>query len=465
MTAPRTSAAELARALDGVSSPVYVLDSRRRIIFMNESCHQWLGDRAATAWGQECRYHTVADAAGEVPIAGLLCPPPEAFAGEAATAEITLGATPAGAADVRQAKFVPLPGDGGEQAMVLAIVAAQPAAAREAIAPDGDTPAQLHARLQQLLAARRQRFGFDRLVGESAAMRRVRAQASLVAGSLAATLIVGPAGSGRRHLAHALHEACPEARRGALVPLACSLLNAELLLASVQSLRRGRSSHGERAGTLLLEHADQLPAESQTALADLLCSSEMPPRILATSKRQLIELAEAGQFRRDLAWALSTMTIELPPLAERPDDLPLVAQRLLEEVNAAGTKQLSGFSPDALDALAGYDWPGDLQELSDVVAEAHGQAEGPQIQSRDLPARLRLAADAGRYSPKPDDTIVLEQFMAEIERELIERALARARGNKAKAARLLGMTRPRLYRRLVQLGLEEPVIFEEKTDS
>jgi DNA-binding NtrC family response regulator len=317
-----------------------------------------------------------------------------------------------------------------------------------------------------LVAARHRRFGFDRLVGESAGMRRVRAQAALVAGSVAATLIVGPPGSGRRHLAYALHEASAEVGRGPVVPLACSLLSTDLLLAGVQALKRGKAaSASERVGTLLLEEVDQLSAESQAALTGLLHATDPPSRILATSTRQLVDLAEAGQFHRDLAAALSTMTIELPALADRPEDLPLVAQRLLEEVNAAGVKQLSGFSAEALDALAGYDWPGDLQELSEFVAEAHAQAEGHLVQPRDLPSRLRLAADASRFARKPDETIVLEQFMAEIERELIERALARARGNKAKAARLLGMTRPRLYRRLVQLGLEEPVIFEEKTES
>ena len=433
---------------------------------MNEACRRWLGERAASAMGRECRYHTIADATGEVPIADLLCPPPEVFAGQQATVEITIAEVRPGAPPMRRVEFIPLAGEGDDQAAVLAIVSSPQPLTSGPPAVDGERPAQLHARLQQLLAARHRRYRFDRLVGESAGMRRVRAQAALVAGSLAATVVVGPPGSGRRHLAYALHEARAEAERGPLIPLACSLISTGLLLAGVQSLKRSKApATTERVGTLLLEDADQLPAESQAVLAGVLRAIDPPVRILATSARPLVDLAEAGQFHRELAAALSTMTIELPALADRPEDLPLVAQRLLEEVNAATAKQLSGFSPEALDALAGYDWPGDLQELSELVAEAHAQAEGHQVQVRDLPGRLRLAADSSRFARKPDETIVLEQFMGEIERELIERALARARGNKAKAARLLGMTRPRLYRRLVQLGLEEPVIFEEKTDA
>jgi DNA-binding NtrC family response regulator len=104
--------------------------------------------------------------------------------------------------------------------------------------------------------------------------------------------------------------------------------------------------------------------------------------------------------------------------------------------------------------LDAYAWPGNLDELARVVAEAHRRVEGPQVGAGDLPDRIRLAAEAAAYPPRPEETIVLDEFLAGVERELIRRALAQAKGNKAKAARLLGMTRPRLYRRLVQLGLE-----------
>jgi DNA-binding NtrC family response regulator len=104
--------------------------------------------------------------------------------------------------------------------------------------------------------------------------------------------------------------------------------------------------------------------------------------------------------------------------------------------------------------MADYSWPGDLGELEEMIEEAHAQAEGPLIAPHDLPQRLMLASQASARPAKADETIKLEAYLAEIEHELIERALARAKGNKTKAARLLGMTRPRFYRRLVQLGLD-----------
>jgi DNA-binding NtrC family response regulator len=146
----------------------------------------------------------------------------------------------------------------------------------------------------------------------------------------------------------------------------------------------------------------------------------------------------------------------MPPLAERTVDLPLLGQALLEGINAAGNKQVGGFTPEALDLLAGYAWPGNCDELTAVVAESHARAAGTEIGPRDLPKRLHLAADASHAPPRVTEPIHLEEFLARTERELIERALGRAKGNKSRAAKLLGLTRPRLYRRMVQLGLEPP---------
>jgi DNA-binding NtrC family response regulator len=151
---------------------------------------------------------------------------------------------------------------------------------------------------------------------------------------------------------------------------------------------------------------------------------------------------------------LSTVEVELPPLAQRREDLPLLAQMFLEEINAKGARQLGGFTPACFDALDAYPWPGNLDELAEVIAEAHRQAAGLMMDVNDLPEKLHWVAQAAAHPRRVEETIVLDEYMARIERELIRRALARSKGNKARAARLLGMTRPRLYRRMVQLGLE-----------
>jgi DNA-binding NtrC family response regulator len=151
---------------------------------------------------------------------------------------------------------------------------------------------------------------------------------------------------------------------------------------------------------------------------------------------------------------LSTLVIELPSLATRLDDLPLVAQAILEETNAAGYRQLAGFAPEALDQLAAYSWPGNIDELAAVIRETHEKARGSEITVHDLPKRIHWAFDAAAHPPRSEESIVLGDFLDRVERELIARAMRRAKGNKSRAAKLLGLTRPRLYRRLVQLGLE-----------
>jgi DNA-binding NtrC family response regulator len=124
--------------------------------------------------------------------------------------------------------------------------------------------------------------------------------------------------------------------------------------------------------------------------------------------------------------------------------------------SAAGrAPQLQGFTPEALDQLAAYSWPGNIDELSGLVHEACRAAEGRLVTPRDLPQRIYLAAAAERRPRRGDESIDLGSFLAGVELELIQRALRRAKGNKTKAAKLLGLTRPRLYRRMVQLGLEK----------
>jgi DNA-binding NtrC family response regulator len=205
---------------------------------------------------------------------------------------------------------------------------------------------------------------------------------------------------------------------------------------------------------LLLTEIDRAPADVQAHLAGWMSSGTLPLRVIATAREALSRAVARGEFREDLACQISTLLIEVPSLAERREDLPLLAQRFLEEHNVRGPKQLRGWSAEALDRLAAHPWPGNLAELAEVAREAHAAAEGIEVTAADLPPSLRLAADAAARPKRAVETIVLEDFLAGVERELIERALAQAKGNKTRAARLLGMTRPRLYRRLVQLGLE-----------
>jgi DNA-binding NtrC family response regulator len=453
MARARTKASELARLLNAAAQPVYVIDGEHTIVFCNRACLEWIGRDADEMEGLRATYHTPVEETGPETAAAGLCPPPPALSeGQAAgTLEVPLAD---GRISRRRARFVAIGGFSRATGGLIVLVDAEELS--ETAEEHGASESiRLHERLAQFRRSMKNRYKVDRLLGESPVVRRVRAQIELAAASRASVLVVGPPGSGRQHVAAAIHYGGQ--RAGSMIPLACGVLGAELVQSTIGALASRKWSDEHAAPTtLVLNGADGLPREVQKEAAALFDKS-FPLRLIATAVEPLDELVRRGEFRGDLAAVLSTIAIELPPLAERREDVPLLAQMFVEEANAqsASGKQLAGFSPEALDRLDAYAWPGNVDELAQMVAEAHERAEGPEITPVDLPERIRLAAAAATHPHRAEETIALDEFLGRIERELIERALGRAKGNKTKAARLLGLTRPRLYRRLVQLGMEE----------
>jgi len=461
---PRTRLSDLAKLLDALDDPVYVVDDRRRLVFVNESCAAWAGRTVDELVGRECRYlSTPVEDDPPAAVADALCPPPTSLAGRRTSAEVVVpGAT------ARRGEFLPLGVTPAGAALVLVWL---PSAETATMLADDDHRIEQESQRLHAVAARihrdlATRYAPDRLIGVSPAMERVRKQIALAATTPESVAVVGPAGVGKAHVArtiHALRAAATAATYAAsLVPLDGPTLGAEMLQTTIRGMVRAAGDDRRRIGDLLIQDVDRLSTEAQTELAGLLRLVELPIRLLVTSREPLQAVAQRGDFHADLAGRLTTLVIEIPALAQRPEDLPLLAQRMVEETNVGGRRQLGGFTSEALDRLAEYAWPGNAAELADVVAASCAKAEGPLIGANDLPRRLRLAADAARHAPHVDEPIVLDDYLAEIEKELMRRAMARAKGNKTKAAQLLGLTRPRLYRRLVQLGLETgPVVFEQ----
>lgn len=448
-----TTASDLVELFDASPAPVYLVDDRRRIVYVNSACCKWLGLKAADLLKQRCVYRTPAEAEGPSAAAEALCPPPPSFRGQHRDAVVVWRGA-GGVAKYRQARFLALDDGEDESSSVLAILerddCGAPTLADAADATRHD--AQLHERLQQFRVQMVGRYRVDSLIGVSPQIVKARVQIELAMRVRSHVLIVGPSGVGKDHAAKAIHYGQP--RAGTLVPLSCSVLETNLLRSTLRAAWM-RITAGESSTTLLLEDIDAMASDAQADLLEMLRADLPRLRVVATSTRSLGELAAVEGLSPQLACAISTLTIELPPLAERLEDLPLLAQAFLEEANAGSARQLAGFSSAALDALAAYHWPLNVDELGELVRESHERATGGEITPQDLPSRLQYAAGAAAHPSKASEAIVLEDFLAQVERELVERALQRAKGNKSKAARLLGMTRPRLYRRLVQLGLEQ----------
>jgi DNA-binding NtrC family response regulator len=456
MARERAIANQLAKLIGASNLPIYAVDDRRHIVFCNTACADWLGVTVEELIGQQCDYHSADSGDRLADLAAKLCPPPEAFLGHSPTARMQI-ASGSGNALPRSAECISLPGADGENVGVLVVLrdAKESPTADSRLVAGSESAEQLHLRLQQLACEQRMPYRLERLVGESLAIQLVRERVRIAIELPTNVQIVGPVGSGREHLGRTIHGGKRPDQAGPLMPLACPLLDGELLQATVVAfLHRATTADRTHPATLLLLNADQLNAEAQ---AELLAFFRVPTfalRTIATTRRPLVELAEEGEFLRELAYRLSTMTIELPTLNERREDLPLLCQRFLEGFNARGEKQLSGFTPAALDHLCSLPWSGDVGELAEVVRETCENADGPVVTEADLARRVKLVTSAMKHPAQTNETIKLDEFLLDVEKELLQRALRSAKGNKAEVARLLGISRARVIRRAAQLGLE-----------
>jgi DNA-binding NtrC family response regulator len=345
---------------------------------------------------------------------------------------------------------------------------------------------ELHRTIRRFRRAQAGRYSLESLLGDSSGMRKVRAQVAAAAASGANTLVYGHPGSGRGHVARAIHYCVTGDPPAKLVSL-------DGKVASDDSLRRAidaASQLGEsrQRSTLLLENLDCLSTSHQSQLLAAIRTSAPAARIIATcadlnkdgetGKRGDGEKSDAARQEKSpplpvspsprldpaLCDAVSTIVIHVPPLVERIDDLPILTQYFLEACNRASGKQVGSIRADALDLLALHSWPGELDELRGAIAAAHRACTSHEIAAANLPAAIHHASHAALRIRRRAERVVLDELLARIEREAILRALAQAGGNKSEAADLLGMTRPRLYRRLVQLGLAADTAAESEPD-
>ena len=309
-----------------------------------------------------------------------------------------------------------------------------------------------------------ERYRFENIIAKSPKMQRVIEVIKIVARSNATVLITGQSGTGKELVARAIHS---QSQRGdkPFVAVSCaalpeSLLESELFghekgsFTGAYAQKKGKFEFANR-GTLFLDEIGDISANIQVHLLRVLEEKaltrvggneeiKVDVRIISATNKDLKKAVASGEFREDLYYRLNVVSIELPPLRERREDIPLLADHFLNKFALENQKEVAGFSPEAMEFLLRYDWPGNVRELENAIERAIILAKGSLIEVADLPHQgLSLTRSA-----------LLGKSLREMEKNHILTVLSETEGNYSKAARILGITRMTLYNKVRDYELD-----------
>lgn len=323
---------------------------------------------------------------------------------------------------------------------------------------------QLHERLDE-------KFNFDHIIGNSPKLKAVIDRVKLVAPSKATILVEGESGTGKELIAQAIHQASPRAR-GPLIAVHCAALSDNLLESELFGHERGaftganerRIGRFESAdgGTLFLDEIGEISASTQVKLLRFLETKsiervggskpiELDVRLVAATNRDLEQMVRDGKFREDLFFRLNVVRITMPPLRERPEDVPLLMAHYLKLISAENKLPELTLEPGAMRTMQNYGWPGNIRELRNFCENAVVLHRGGTLSEYDLEAKFRTAGDVGSSMTGGSALPVSNSLsIEENEKRVLREALIKARGNRTKAASLMGISRRTLHRKLAQ---------------
>ncbi len=319
----------------------------------------------------------------------------------------------------------------------------------------------------------RSEFDLKNIIGKSRPMKEMIDMVAMVAPSEATVLITGESGTGKELIASSIHFNSNR-RDHPLVIVNCAALAETLLESELFGHEKGAFTGADRRregrfvqaskGTIFLDEIGEMSPMMQAKLLRAIQEREIQRvgsddtikvdvRILAATNRNLEDDVAKGKFREDLYYRLNVVTVNVPPLRDRQDDIPLLAQHFLEKYAEKNRKQVKGFSPLAMDMLIKYDWPGNVRELENAVERAVILLTGDNITEKDLPLNITQS-----YSEESDWVITQPvntetRPLEEIEKEAILAALEASGGNKSETARKLGINRKTLHKKLKNYGV------------
>jgi two-component system response regulator HydG len=315
---------------------------------------------------------------------------------------------------------------------------------------------------------------FSKIIGTSPPMKKLMEMVAMIAPSEATALITGESGTGKELIARAIHENSNR-KKGQLVSINCaaipeSLLESELFghekgsFTGADKRREGRFMQADK-GTIFLDEVGEMPMVMQAKLLRVVQEREIQRvggektitvdvRVIAATNQDLSDLSAAGKFREDLYYRLNVVSMNIPPLRERVEDVPLLAHHFLNVYSDKNNKTIKGFTPIAMDMLLKYDWPGNVRELENAVERAVILSLDEYINEKVLPMTI---TEHSEKSEKKDRLLLPSdeaQPLEEVEREMILSTLKAVEGNKSEAARKLGINRRTLYNKLQKYGLD-----------
>jgi PAS domain S-box-containing protein len=318
--------------------------------------------------------------------------------------------------------------------------------------------------LEELRRQIDQKYVKEDIVGKHPKMQAILSFLPDVAESGSSVLIQGPTGTGKELVARAIHNLSPKAK-GPFIAVNCAALPESLLEAELFGHVKGAFTGAVRdksgyflsadQGTLFLDEIGTTSFAFQSDLLRVLESHEFTPvggtqsvksdfRVIAAANLQLKELVTQSQFREDLFYRLNVVTLDLPPLRERKEDIPVLVDRFIAQLNLQQGRDIQGISPQALNALVSYSFPGNIRELRNAIEFAFIACKGPRIELEHLPDEI-----AHRKSSQPSELSAQDQEEA----ERIQAVLQHCRQNREQAAKALGISRSTLWRRMKRLGI------------
>jgi two-component system response regulator AtoC len=336
----------------------------------------------------------------------------------------------------------------------------------------------LKHRVRELENQLEKTYGFESIIGTSDRMQSTFQLMRKFAATDGTVLVCGESGTGKELIVRAIHQA-GKRRSGPFVVVNCGAIPSSLIeseffgheagaFTGATGLRRGKFEEAD-GGTLFLDEVGELTPEAQVKLLRVIEEGsfcrvggndpvEVDVRVMAATNRDIAVMVKEGGFREDLFWRLHVLSLTVCPLRERREDISLLVEHFLDKYATSFGIRPPSVPAHIMELLQNYPWPGNVRELQNCIYSAMTLSEGPQLDSASLPERIGKSTPRAPGEPVPSHPSPLAQIVAQAtektEKETIQGALAKAGGNREKAAELLGIGRTTLYRKLKQYGIE-----------